>query len=76
MLQHAPVWDVFITNLTAPPAQHASHLPPPPTVQPQIPADCLNEPLDEVEAGLQNPQWQVGWLQFRAAARCQALSDP
>ena len=55
-LQHPSAWDGFIANLTAPPAQHASQLPPPHTAQPPVPASSLNRPLtlSEVEIALQN----------------------
>lgn len=54
-LQHPAAWDAFIAQLTAPPSQYASNLPPPHTSQP-LPADSLNQPLTltEVETALRS----------------------
>ena len=44
-LQHAAVWDSFITNLTAAASQYASQLPNPHKAQLPVPAHNLNQPF-------------------------------
>ena len=50
-------WDEYLAQLAAPPAQPATQLPAPHTLQPPIPASCLEQPTTEaeIEVALQTP---------------------